>query len=219
MKKILVCTFFLILSLSLFSLDINFKKVYRNMMGKNNYKKENMDKALNKFEKNAIDYPNNSDLRFNLGNAFYKKGKYNEALKEYQIALNDKESKIQDKILHNMANVYFQNKDYENALSAYRKSLVKNPNNEDTRKNYELTKRLLLQQQQQQNKQQNDENNEEQKDKQQQQQQQSNPEQNQQQEQQKMDAQNLLKAIEEKEKEDLKKKKQNQGSFKTGKYW
>lgn len=216
MKRFIILTCFMMLTFQLFSLDINFKKVYRNIIGKNNYKKENMDKALNTFEKNAIDYPNNSDLRFNLGNAFYKKGKYNEALKEYQIALNDKESKIQDKILHNMANIYFQNKDYENALSAYRKSLIKNPNNDDTRKNYELTKRLLLQQQQQKDQNQNNDNNEEKKD---QQKQQNNPEQNQQQEQQKIDAQNLLKAIEEKEKEDLKKKKQNQGSFKTGKYW
>lgn len=197
--------------LSLNARAMNFKKVYRNLKGNHDFKMNDYENAQKSYEKNSVDYPNDENLHYNLANSFYKQNKYDEAMKEYNIALQKNNKSLEHKIHHNIGNLFFEQEDYENAIESYKKSLISKPNQEDTRKNYELAKRLLLQQQEQQNQDQSDsEQSEDQQDQQEEEVDQSQEE---------KDAESILKAIEEKEQEHMKKKNQNKGKIKTGKYW
>jgi Ca-activated chloride channel homolog len=114
---------------------------------------------------------------FNLGDALYKQKKYDEAADQFRLlADNSKAAKdLRSQSYHNLGNTYLQSKKLPESVSAYKNALRFNPTDEDTRHNLAYAQRLLLQQQEQQKKNQENRNNENQKqDQQQQDQQQQN---------------------------------------------
>lgn len=90
---------------------------------------------------------------YNLGNALYKSGKFEEAKEEYKKAQSLAQNK-DDKAaaLHNLGNAYMKTNDSEKAAQSYKESLKQNPYSDATRKNYEIAK---LKEKQQQNSKQN----------------------------------------------------------------
>jgi len=151
-------------------------------------------------EKNPQSYGAN----FNLGNALYRQEKYDDALQYYQIAgsrLKDNDKKEKSAVFHNMGNAFVKKEKYDEGIKAYKQALRYNPNDEDTRYNLAYAQQMLLEQQQQQQNNQNQENqpnedNQEPNKNQKQQQQQQN-DQNMSRE----NAEQILKAIEEDEKD------------------
>lgn len=123
------------------------------------------------------------EANFNLGDALYKQGKYQEALKQFGKASDlEKDKEKVATCYHNMGNAFFKTKDYEKSIKAYKNSLKLNPKDEQTRYNLALAKTMLKKQQQQkdQNKKnkQNKQNNNDQKKDQQKQQPKPQPQQN-----------------------------------------
>lgn len=233
---------FLSVSVILSAEILTYDKAIQNMKGIKHYDKNNFQDSEKKFSDNAIRYPDDSRLHFNQGNAQYKNGKLEDAEHSYNLTLKNQDFNEKSKALQNLGNVKFQQKDYKNAIKNYRDALIEDPQNMDARYNYELAARLLQRQQQekqQQNK--NDENKdqekkEQQKDQQQQQDQQDDQQKQKQEEkeeqkqeqqqdmkkdQKKEDAEKMLKALLQKEKEEMKKEKQkmNVDKAKHGKYW
>jgi len=95
--------------------------------------------------------------RYNLANSLYKQKRYQEAGAVLDSLATNTDSDAQKaRIYHNMGNAYLENKDYQQSIEAYKKSLRLNPRDEDTRYNlsYALKKLQQQQQQQQQQKQQ-----------------------------------------------------------------
>ena len=134
--------------------------------------------------------------------------------------------RIKSQILQNLGNIKFQQKDYKNAIKYFREALIENPKNEDARFNYELTSKFLQKQQQQEQQQNQDENNdddekEQNEEQQQEQQEQQQQQQNEEQKEKKEDAEQMLKAVMQKEKEDMKKEKEKLkvDKIKGGKFW
>jgi tetratricopeptide (TPR) repeat protein len=156
---------------------------------------------LKAMEKNA----SNSISNFNLGNAFYKQEKHEEALQQFNTFANsstDKEK--QAKAYHNIGNTYLKTEKLDEAVKAYKQSLKLNPKDEDTRYNlaYALEK-LKQQQQQQQNQNQQQKDKEEEKKEEQKQEQKNNEQQQQQQQQNQMskeEAKRMLEALQNEEK-------------------
>lgn len=170
--------------------------------------------------------PNNWDASYNLANAMFRQGKYEEASRQYQAVAgmqNDEKEKLA-KAFHNLGNSFLQTNKLSEAVEAYKNSLRNNPNDFDTKYNLAWAQDKLKQQQQQQQQNQDQENQENQdqeqenKDKQdqekqdQQDQQQQNQDQQQQQQQQqqeqqkenqisKEDAMRILEALQNDEKE------------------
>jgi Ca-activated chloride channel family protein len=164
--------------------------------------------------KNQKSYEGN----FNLGDAYYKQGKYDEAAKQFELLKSQKkDKKTEAAAMHNLGNTLLQNKKYEESIEAYKQSLKINPADEDTRYNLAYAQAMLKQQQQQQQQQQQnqDKNNKDKKD-QQKQQQQKQEQQKQEQAQQKQqeqkkeiskeDAERILQALNNDEKDKHKKK-------------
>lgn len=119
---------------------------------------------------------------YNLGNALYKREKFEEAIPYYQKAAEEiKDKKLRSDAYHNLGNSYFKGKKYKEAVESYMQALRDNPNNYDTKNNLALAQRIINQQQQQQQQnqqqqQEQDPNNDNKDQKQDQQQQQQNQE-------------------------------------------
>ena len=246
--KLLLLIIMLMFLSTLFSDVVNYDKAIRNLKGIKQYEKENFENSENNFKRNSIKYPKDAKLHYNQANAQVKKGMLEEAEQNYKLALNNDQFKERSKALQNLGNVKFMQKDYKNAIENFRDALVEDPANLDARYNYELAARMLQRQQEQkQQQEQNQDDNEkkdEEKDKEKQQQQQQDKQDDEQKEKQqkqdeqkqdekqksqeqkdkeqkKEDAEKMLKALLQKEKEEMKKEKEkiNVDRSKTGKYW
>lgn len=81
---------------------------------------------------------------YNLGNTIYKNKKYSEAIANYKKASEiAKTNAEKHKAFHNLGNAYMQDKNYQSAVDAYKNALKANPNDEKTRYNLALAKKML----------------------------------------------------------------------------
>lgn len=87
---------------------------------------------------------------FNLGDSYYKQGKYKEASEQFETLSTRKSSDdTLSKVFHNLGNSYLKQKEFEKSINAYKNALKKNDKDEDTRYNLAYAKKMLQQQQQQ----------------------------------------------------------------------
>lgn len=180
------------------------------------------------FRKGAEKEPNNFEAVFNLGDSYFRQGKYDDAIKYYQQALG----KTQDKDLkaethYNIGNSLLKSRKLKESIESYKNSLKLNPNDRDAKYNLSYALKLLQNEQNQnqnknknqdKNKDQNkdDRNKQENKDKQNkdQQQQQPPPKMS------KEEAQQILNAMKENEKDLQKQLRKKVGvKVKTDKDW
>lgn len=120
---------------------------------------------------------------YNLANALYREGNYDEAGKQLS-KLSSKAKGRQDEasFWFNAGDVAIQKKDWKTAVDAFHASLLLNPSDIDAKENYLYAKKMLEDQQQQEQNQQ-DQNQDQNQDQQQQQQQQQDQQQDQNQDQ------------------------------------
>ena len=95
---------------------------------------------------------------FNLGASQYYMEDNISALKRFEQALGSKDRMLQSKALYNMARILQDQNELDKSLSLYKKSLELNPNDIDSKINYELLKRMINKQDSQ--NQRNDQNQE-----------------------------------------------------------
>jgi len=115
------------------------------------YRTKDYDRALQKFMEGQLDYPESQELDHNIGNAQYKKKKYDEAIKSYERSLNGDKTEIIESAYYNMGNSYFRKGEfaiqsgdqngiqhYRSAMANYKKTLEINPHNKDAKRNIEV---------------------------------------------------------------------------------
>lgn len=124
---------------------------------------------------------------FNLGNALYKQGKYDEAVRAYEAAREaTKELRTRADASYNIGNAYLKAQDPQKAIKSYVDGLKLDPDDLEAKYNLSAALRMLQQQQeqQQQNKQQKNQQKKQDKQDQEQNQQQNQDQQDQQKQQQ-----------------------------------
>lgn len=167
------------------------------------------------FMKSEVDYrkameqdPKSADAMYNLGNSLLMQQKAKEAMEQFMAAskLETDKTKLSH-IFHNMGVILQSSKQLPQCIEAYKEALRNNPHDNETRYNLALAQKQLKDQQQQQQNQNKDQQKQEQKqddkkqNKDQQDQQQQNQQNNQQQQQQqrnqisKENAEQLLNAV------------------------
>ena len=170
------------------------------------------------FIKAEVDYrkaleinPKSTDAMFNLANTLLMQQKAKEAMEQYQsVSKIEKDKEKLAQIYHNMGVILQSGKQYPQCIEAYKESLRNNPKDDETRYNLALAQKLLKdqqqdqqnqdQQEQQQKQQKQEEEKQDQNQDQQEQEQKDQQQQNQQQQQNKSEmskenAQQLLNAI------------------------
>ena len=124
---------------------------------------------------------------FDFGAALYKQQKWNDSRNEYRkIVQASSDSLRAAHAWHNLGNISFQEKNYAQSIEEYKNALRRNPKDDETRYNLRLAQLLLKKQQQEQqnqdkndDKDQQDKNKDQQKDQKQDQQEQNNNQNNQ----------------------------------------
>ena len=168
-----------IILLLLTAISVSAQKAERDYIRKGNraYKDSTYVNAEVNYRK-AIDVnPKSAISMYNLGNTLMQQNKLQEAMEQFVAATKmEKDKGNLAQIYHNMGVIFHSGKDYAKAVEAYKESLRNNPKDNETRYNLALAQKLLSDQQNQDQSQdqQNDDKqeNKDQKDDQQQQQQQ-----------------------------------------------
>lgn len=181
-------------------------------------------KALEFYRQAEAERPETPELQYNIGSALYKEGKYEEAVDKLEKSFTTGDIHNEARGHYNLGNVYYRTGDYQKAIASYQKALELAPEDIDAKYNLELARKMLKEQlkpqqqkdnkQQQQQQQQDQKQKQDQQDKQDQQkqqeqeQQQQDQKQNQQKPQQmdknemsKEDAERILNALKDDEKE------------------
>lgn len=244
-KSIIWMIAFLLCSVTMFAQKAERKNVRE---GNKLYQDEKFTESEIAYRKGLEVNPRSIEGSYNLGNALYKQGKYPEAAEQYQLLAgqSDRMKETKDgtsrlsEVYHNMGNIFMQNKDYGKSVEAYKQSLRLNPKDDETRYNLALAQKLLENQQgeddnqddqqnQDQEQQQEEENKDQNEDQQQQQQEQEDKEEKTQEQQQQNEqmsqdnAQQILDAFLQDEKDTQEKVKQaqqqQQQRRKTDKEW
>ena len=161
------------------------------------------------FIKAEVDYrkaleinPKSTDAMFNLANALLMQQKAQEAMEQYEsVSKIEKDKEKLAQIYHNMGVILQSSKQLPQCIEAYKESLRNNPKDDETRYNLALAQKQLKDQQQDQQNQDQQQQQQEQKDQNKDQQEQNQDQQQQPQQQQnknemsKENAQQLLNAV------------------------
>lgn len=137
--------------LSLTSFSQQEKKFIRE--GNKQYDAKNYSEAEKNYSRGLNKNKDSYKSAFNLGDAYYQQGKYEEAAEQFQLLTHRPSSKdTLSKAYHNLGNSLMKSKKYQEGLDAYKNALKNNPDDEDTRYNLAYAQQMLKQQQQQQQK-------------------------------------------------------------------
>ena len=104
--------------------------------------------AEKEYRKAISKKPTNTTGAFNLGNAYYESGNYDEALMRHLEAAKNAGSKAEKhKAFHNAGNTLMQQKRCKEAVEAFKNALRNDPTDEETRYNLVVAKECAKQQQ------------------------------------------------------------------------
>jgi Ca-activated chloride channel family protein len=175
MKQYILIILMFLCSPVLFAQDVN-SYIHK---GNELYKEKKYKDAEVDYRKSVEKKKQSVAGNFNWGDALYKEKKFGDAQQHFtDIASAAKDSKIKADAYHNLGNSLMETKKYDESINAYKKSLLSDPKDEQTRYNLAYAEEMLKKQQQQ-NKQNQDKNKQNQDQKNKQNQANGNPDKNQ----------------------------------------
>ncbi len=160
--KIIMIFFLLILTFQVYAQRSEINN------GVDQYKSKKYADAEVNFMKGKEKDPQKFEAHFNLGDAYYKQGKYDESIKEFYSSLELTDNpELKAKTYHNIGNSLLKSQKLKECVEAYKNSLKINPNDQETKYNLsyalnQLEKQKNQQQQNQNNKDQNKDKNKDQ---------------------------------------------------------
>jgi tetratricopeptide (TPR) repeat protein len=130
------------------------------------YKQKKYADAEIKFKKGLDAEPNSFEANFNLGDAYYKQNRYEQALNAYNTALSEAKTNEQKAgVYHNMGNTFLKSQKLQESINAYKNALKLNPHDQETKYNLSYALSQLKNQQNQNNQNQNNQDQKDQQDK------------------------------------------------------
>lgn len=134
-----------IIVIQLFALHAAEAQSYKSELagGNQSFGVKNYTKAEQLYRKASAKDKQNTGSLYNKANSIYRLQSMNEAVTSYQTALKSAKTKEEKhQIFHNMGNALMKQKKYGEAVEAYKNALRNNPNDEQTRYNYALAKKM-----------------------------------------------------------------------------
>jgi Ca-activated chloride channel homolog len=118
--------------------------------GNSAFKENDYKTALDFYHQAEVEKPETPELDFNIGTALHKEGNYEEAIEKFQKSMATDNVQHEAGALYNIGNTQFRMEDYQAAIQSYQKSLELAPDDIDTKYNLELARIRLKEQMQQQ---------------------------------------------------------------------
>ncbi len=154
LKNNVLLMFSLLLVLSLSPNSIAQPDRSINNKGVDEFEAKNYSEAEANFKKGLEKAPDSFVTNFNLGDALYKQERYDEAINSFQSALgNANDDLTKAKVHHNVGNSLLKSNKIKESIESYKTALKYNPDDSDTK--YNLSYALSLLNNQDQNQQQN----------------------------------------------------------------
>lgn len=123
------------------------------------YDRSNYSKSEPHYRRVAEKDPANWNAAYNLGNALYEQGKYEDASKIFEKAVaNAPSDRAKADVLHNAGNALLKQNKFKEAIKAYEGSLRLRPGDADTKMNLQMAKKKDQQEEQQKQQQKQDQN-------------------------------------------------------------
>lgn len=150
---------------------ITFAQKERGVMRKGNraYRNKNYTEAEISYLKAKDLAPADKGITYNLGNALYKQNKFEQAKERYNEVISEsKDPKVRSQASFNLGNTCMKDQKWEDAMNAFAQALRLNPNDRNAKENYTyafLKNQQNKQDQKQQNKDNKDNKDEKNKDK------------------------------------------------------
>lgn len=94
--------------------------------------------ALKKYQEALVQEPDNTKIHYNIARALYKMGKYPESISDNELCLLTKDRKIQSQSFYNIGNCQFKQGQLDAAINSFTTSLLLNPRDRDAKQNLEL---------------------------------------------------------------------------------
>lgn len=130
------------------------------------YSEKQYKEAEDNYRKSVAKKSENVEGNFNLGDALYKQKKFADAGAQFdKLAQSEGKNKVLTaQAYHNLGNSLLENKKLEESIEAYKKALLNNPKDDETRYNLAYAQEKLKKQQQQNKNNKNNKNNKDNKD-------------------------------------------------------
>jgi tetratricopeptide (TPR) repeat protein len=126
-------------------------QTHRSLIGSGNdaYEKNQYPDAETQYKKAFQKYPDSRIARFNMGNAYYKQRRFDEANQIFgEYAMSSENPMDASMASYNLGNSLFQTGKFDESIEAYKQALRLNPHDEDARYNLELARRKKHEQKQ-----------------------------------------------------------------------
>lgn len=129
------------------------------------FNKQDFERAEVEYRKAAAKKEDSFEAAFNMADALYKQKKYEEALKQFMaLAETEKDKNRLGEIYHNIGNTLLAMEKNDESIEAYKESLRNNPKSEATKYNLEYARHKQQNQNKDQNKDQQNQNKDQNKD-------------------------------------------------------
>jgi Ca-activated chloride channel family protein len=106
------------------------------------YKKGSYEEACKKYQEALVLEPDNTDIHYNIGRALYKMNKLPEAVGEFQLALLTRDKRSQANAFYNIGNCKFKQQQLDAAISSYTTTLILDPRDVKAKQNLEFCLQL-----------------------------------------------------------------------------
>ena len=88
------------------------------------YKVSNFEAAEEDYRK-SLEKENSAQGRYNLGNAIYQQDRFEEAIKQYNDAIQTTgDPALRQKAYHNLGNAHFSKEEYDKSIEAYKNACL-----------------------------------------------------------------------------------------------
>ncbi len=111
--------------------------------GEKNQAAEAWEQALKSYRDAEIERPESPELSYNIGNVMYQQEKYQDALERYYRTMNSDELKHQAWSHYNRGNAFYRSGKYPEAIQAYQKCLELTPEDQDAKYNLEFVRKKM----------------------------------------------------------------------------
>ncbi len=117
--------------------------------GNSHFRRGKFEEALAFYQRAEVLEPDALAIHYNIGNTLYRLGRYNEALAELTLATVDKNPGRRAHAWYNTGNTFYRMDRLDEAINAYKMALLANPNDRQAKENLEFCLKKKAERQQQ----------------------------------------------------------------------